>query len=62
MVALLHGLHQRYLDVKSSLFVAIEEYRAAFFYWALAESEVGKRIIDDIQERKRDCRTGRPIS
>ena len=39
---------QRYLDAKRSLFVALEQYRAAYVYWALAPSSVKPSLTDRV--------------
>jgi hypothetical protein len=39
---------QRYLDAKRSLFVALEQYRAAFEYWALKPSSVKPALTDRV--------------
>jgi hypothetical protein len=44
----LQQLCQRYLDVKSSMLVALLGYRTAYAYWALQPSEVPVRLIDGI--------------
>ncbi|MQY29146.1 hypothetical protein [Nocardia aurantia] len=48
MPALMQRLYRRYLDMKSSLFTALQGYRASYFYWALAPSVVRPRILDDV--------------
>jgi hypothetical protein len=48
LVALMQQFYQRYLDAKSSLFAAIQGYRASYFYWALEPSTVHPRIIDGV--------------
>lgn len=45
---LLQQFYQRYLDAKSSLFAAIQGYRAAYFYWALTPSTVHPKIVDGV--------------
>lgn len=40
--------YHRYLDAKASLFVAIQGYRASYFYWALEPSTIAPRLIDDV--------------
>jgi hypothetical protein len=50
IVAMMQLFYQRYLDVKSSLFGAIEGYRASYFYWALDQSSVNPRIIDPVNK------------
>lgn len=47
--ALMQEFYFRYLDIKSSMFSALENYRAAYFYWALQPSIVKPKIIDDVQ-------------
>jgi hypothetical protein len=46
--ALMQEFYQRYIDAKSSLFSALQGYRASFFYWALRHSSVNPRIIDGV--------------
>jgi hypothetical protein len=46
--AMLPQLYRRYLDTKSSLFAAIQGYRASYSYWALAPSMVAVKIIDPV--------------
>lgn len=48
VLAMMQLFYQRYLDVKSSLFAALEGYQASYFYWALAQSSVNPRIIDPV--------------
>lgn len=50
IVAMMQLLYQRYLDVKSGLFAALENYRASYFYWALDGSSVDPRIIDPVDK------------
>jgi hypothetical protein len=45
-VALMQQLYHRYLDSKSSLVAALENYRASYFYWALTPSSVRGSIVD----------------
>lgn len=46
--AMMQLFYQRLLDAKSSLFTALEEYRAAFFYWALEPSTIRPKVIDSV--------------
>ena len=39
---------QRYLDAKRSLFVALEQYRASYVYWALSPSMVKPSLTDRV--------------
>ncbi|MCC3332282.1 hypothetical protein [Nocardia abscessus] len=50
LAALMQQLYLRYLDTKSSLFTALQGYRASYFYWALAPSVVRPRILDNVGE------------
>jgi len=54
MVAMMQQLFRRYLDVKGSLFSALKNYQASFFYWALMESKVHPQIIDKVGEINKD--------
>lgn len=46
--AMMLQFYQRYVDAKSSLFSALEGYRASYYYWALAPSSVRPSIIDGV--------------
>jgi hypothetical protein len=48
VVAMMQQFYQRYVDAKSSLYAAIQGYRASYFYWALDQSMITPRIIDDV--------------
>lgn len=48
IVAMMQQFYHRYLDAKSSLLAALEDYRASYFYWALAPSSVRPSIIDKV--------------
>lgn len=50
VLAMMQQFYQRYLDVKSSLFAALEGYQASYFYWALQPSSVNPRIIDPVSK------------
>ncbi len=50
IVAMMQQFYQRYLDAKSSLFSALEGYRASFFYWALETSSIQPKIIDSVND------------
>jgi len=50
IVSMMQQFYMRYVDAKSSLFAAIEGYRAAYFYWALAQSSIRPSIIDEVGE------------
>ncbi|EOO23734.1 hypothetical protein IIU_06938 [Bacillus cereus VD133] len=47
-------LYQRYLDIKRTLFVAFENYKHAYKYWALQDSSVQPNILKDIAELQVD--------
>lgn len=49
IVEMMHQFYQRYIDAKSSLFSALQEYRASYFYWALKPSLVQPKIIDSVK-------------
>lgn len=49
-VAMMQGFYQRYVDAKSSLFAAVQSYRASYFYWALEPSHTNVAIIDDVAD------------
>jgi hypothetical protein len=46
--AMMQEFYLRYLDAKSSLFTAVQQYRASFYYWALEPSDVDPKIIDGV--------------
>jgi len=46
--AMMQQFYMRYLDVKSSLFSELENYRASYFYWALIPSIVHPTIMDKV--------------
>lgn len=48
IVAMMQQFYQRYLDAKSSLFAALQGYRASYFYWALQPSSVQAQIISNV--------------
>jgi hypothetical protein len=50
IAAMMRQFYQRYLDAKSSLFAAIQGYRASYFYWALQPSTVAPKIIDAVDQ------------
>ncbi|HEX4369128.1 MAG TPA: hypothetical protein VH023_20000 [Rhodopila sp.] len=50
VTAMLQQFYLRYLDVKSSLFGALQYYRASYFYWALDQSSVNPVIIDPVSK------------
>lgn len=50
VLAMMQQFYLRYLDVKASLFAAIEDYRASYFYWALVQSSVHPKIIDPVNK------------
>jgi len=50
VLAMMQQFYQRYLDVKSSLFGALEGYQASYFYWALQQSSVNPQIIDPVSK------------
>lgn len=50
VLAMMQQFYLRYLDVKASLFAAIEDYRASYFYWALEQSAVHPQIVDPVEK------------
>lgn len=48
ITAMMQQFYLRYIDAKSSLFAAIESYRASYFYWALEQSSIRPSIIDNV--------------
>lgn len=42
--------YRRYLDFKSGLFAAAQDYRASYFYWALQQSTVRPSIVDPVAD------------
>jgi hypothetical protein len=46
--AMMQLLYRRYIEAKSSLFAALKNYQASYYYWALAESTVQAQIIDPV--------------
>lgn len=48
IVAMMQEFYQRYIDAKSSLFGAIQGYRASYFYWALQHSLIQPKVIDTV--------------
>jgi hypothetical protein len=50
VLAMMQQFYLRYLDVKASLFAAIEDYRASYFYWALEQSSVHPQIVDPVNK------------
>ena len=40
--------YQKYLDSKCSLFSALKSYQQSYFFWALQESTICPKIIDDV--------------
>lgn len=47
-------LYQRYLTMKEIIFVALQNYKHAYKYWALRDSDVRPNILKDISELKVD--------
>ena len=47
---MMQDFYIRYIDTKSSLFAVIKGYQAAYFYWALSESSIQPKIIDNVDE------------
>ncbi|MFT3908935.1 MAG: hypothetical protein QM737_05875 [Ferruginibacter sp.] len=45
-LTLMHYFYQKYLDNKSYLFLALKNYQASYFYWALQSSGVNPKITD----------------
>jgi hypothetical protein len=50
IVAMMQQFYQRYLDAKSSLFAALQGYKASYFYWALQPSLVKAQIISTVSD------------
>ncbi len=50
VAAMMQQFYQRYIDAKSSLFAAIADYEASFYYWALEPSGTHPAIIDDVTD------------
>ncbi len=48
-VSMMQQLYLRYIDAKSSLFAAIEGYRASYMYWALQQSPIEPSIIESVE-------------
>ncbi|MFB0832536.1 hypothetical protein ACEU2D_23475 [Brevibacillus laterosporus] len=48
-------LYQRYLDIKRTIFVAFENYKRAYKYWALRDSNVNPNPLKHISELKVDA-------
>jgi hypothetical protein len=48
LAAMMQQFYQRYLDAKSSLFAALQGYKASYFYWALQPSTVQAQIINKV--------------
>ncbi|PGQ44366.1 hypothetical protein COA16_32170, partial [Bacillus thuringiensis] len=47
----------RYIDMKQILFVALSNYKHAYKYWALRDSDVNPNILKDVSELKVDVAT-----
>ena len=47
-VSMMQDFYERYIDAKSALFAALQNYRASFFYWALEPSQIDPKIIDSV--------------
>ncbi len=50
ILAMMQQFYHKYLDAKSSLFAALKNYQASYFYWALRQSEVQPKIIDPVSD------------
>jgi len=50
IVDMMQNFYLRYLDAKSSLYAALQNYRAAYFYWALTPSSVQPKIADPVSD------------
>lgn len=48
LVAMMQQFYQRYIDAKSSLYAAIQGYRASYFYWALEPSMIHAKIVEGV--------------
>jgi hypothetical protein len=48
IAAMMQLFYQRYLDAKSSLFAALQGYKASYFYWALQPSMVQAQVISKV--------------
>jgi hypothetical protein len=47
---MMQAFYMRYLDVKSSMYAALQGYRSSYFYWALAPSSVNPAIVDPVTD------------
>ena len=47
---MMQTFYMRYLDAKSSMYAALQGYRASYFYWALAPSSVNPSIVDPVTD------------
>lgn len=50
IIAMMQQFYLRYVDAKSSLFSALENYRASYFYWSLEHSTIKPMIIDPVNK------------
>lgn len=48
IAVMMQQFYHRYLDAKSSLFAALQGYKASYFYWALQPSAVKAQIISKV--------------
>ena len=49
LAAMMQQFYQRYIDAKSSVLAAIEDYRASFYYWALEQSKTQVSLIEQVR-------------
>ncbi len=47
---MMQRFYQRYIDAKSSLVAAVEDYRASYFYWALSQSHTKVSLIEGVTD------------
>lgn len=50
ILEMMQQFYQKYLDRKSSLFAALKNYQASYFYWALRKSSVRPKIVDSVTD------------
>ena len=50
ILSMMQQFYQKYLDGKSSLFAALKNYQASYFYWALRQSSVQPQIVDPVTD------------
>jgi hypothetical protein len=50
IIAMMQRFYRRYVDAKSSLLAAVEDYRASFYYWALEQSKTRVSLISPVAD------------